>query len=142
MHTDAKTPIAIAVVERDGFFLVGRRPEGVPLAGLWEFPGGKVEPGETTQNAAARECREEAGLEVEVGAAYPTVEHEYGHGGVRLHFFACTPREPAGRPKPPFVWVPAARLAELPFPAANADLINELVEKSRWRDQVPPASGR
>ena len=131
MHpADPKTAIAIAVVERDGCFLVGRRPEGVPLAGLWEFPGGKVEPGETPQSAAARECREEAGLEVEVGAAYSTVEHEYNHGCVRLHFFACTPREPAALPKPPFTWVPAAGLAELPFPAANAHLVKELVEQS------------
>jgi mutator protein MutT len=135
MHAaDTKTSIAIAVVELDGCFLVGRRPEGALLAGLWEFPGGKVEPGETPRHAAARECREEAGLEVDVGAAYPTVEHEYGHGGVRLHFFACSPRDPAGEPKPPFVWVPAARLAELSFPVANARLIKELVEKRAATD--------
>ncbi|HWB12236.1 MAG TPA: (deoxy)nucleoside triphosphate pyrophosphohydrolase [Pirellulales bacterium] len=123
------TPIAVAVVEREGCYLVGRRPDGVPLAGLWEFPGGKVEPGETPEDAAARECREEAGLEVEVGAPYATVDHQYNHGRLLLHFFACRPLDPAAAPKPRFCWIPAARLAELPFPEANASLIKELVAK-------------
>jgi 8-oxo-dGTP diphosphatase len=125
--------IAIAVVERDGCYLCGQRPNGAPLAGLWEFPGGKVEPGETPQAAAARECREETGLDVEVGTAYPTVDHQYGHGRVDLRFFACRPREPDAAPKPPFAWIPAARLAELPFPEANAALVEELVAKTMGR---------
>src|SRR5437764_2006476 len=58
------TPIAVAVVEKDGHFLVGQRPEGVSLAGLWEFPGGKIEPGESPEAAAVRECLEETGVDV------------------------------------------------------------------------------
>jgi 8-oxo-dGTP diphosphatase len=124
------TTIAIAVVEREGCYLAGRRPEGVPLAGLWEFPGGKVEPGESPRSAAARECREEAGLDVQVGFAYPLVEHQYEHGRLLLHFFACTPSQPAAIPKPPYEWIPASKLGELPFPAANAALIKELIMAS------------
>src|SRR5262245_23048023 len=90
-QTAEPTPIAIAVVEHAGRYLVGRRPEGVPLAGLWEFPGGKVRDGETPEKAAASECLEETGLEVHVGQAYPEVVHAYEHGQVRLSFFACTP---------------------------------------------------
>ena len=123
------TTIAIVVVEHDGCYLIGRRPEGVPLAGLWEFPGGKVEPGETPQAAAARECLEEAGLEVHVGSAYPIVDHQYGHGRVLLHFFDCAPVNVAAPPKAPFEWVPVSKLVDLPFPAANAGIIKSLGER-------------
>ena len=128
--------IAIAVVEYQGCYLVGRRPEAAPLAGLWEFPGGKIEPGESAEQAAARECLEEAGLRILVGAAYPIVDHHYEHARVRLSFFACTPIEPAVPPKPPFEWRSAAQLAELPFPAANQSLIEHLtatVERNSFR---------
>lgn len=128
--SDLHTIIAIAVVEQDGCYLVGRRPQGVPLAGLWEFPGGKVEPGETPQQAAARECSEEAGLKVKVGSAYPTVDHQYDHGRVSLHFFACQPLDRNAVPRPPYEWVPARNLGELSFPAANEALIRELSQPS------------
>jgi mutator protein MutT len=119
--------IAVAVVEHDGRYLVGRRPEGVSLAGLWEFPGGKVEPGETAAEAAARECLEETGLAIEVGPAYELVEHEYEHASLRLTFFACSPVAPLPGPKPPFQWLTTAELARLQFPAANAALIGKLI---------------
>ena len=63
--------VAIAVVQHEGRFLVGTRPAGVPLAGLAEFPGGKVHAGEMPADAAARECLEESGLTVCVGEEYP-----------------------------------------------------------------------
>src|SRR5947209_11623433 len=83
------TAIAIAVVEHEGRFLIGLRPGGVPLAGLWEFPGGKVEPDELAENAAIRECLEEAGLVARITGEYPQVSHVYEHGALRLRFFAC-----------------------------------------------------
>lgn len=61
--------VVAAVIERDGLFLAARRTEPPALAGRWEFPGGKVEPGETEADALVRECREELGVEVAVGAA-------------------------------------------------------------------------
>jgi 8-oxo-dGTP diphosphatase len=117
------TRIAIAVVEHHGRYLIGRRPEGVPLAGYWEFPGGKVQAGETAEQAAARECLEETGLEVAVGEPYPAVVHQYAHGKVALEFFACRPLEPEQTPRSPFRWVLAADLGEYQFPEANGGLL-------------------
>ncbi|HEV2972046.1 MAG TPA: (deoxy)nucleoside triphosphate pyrophosphohydrolase [Pirellulales bacterium] len=122
-----RTQIAIAVVEQDGRFLVGRRPAGAPLAGLWEFPGGKVTAGETIEQAAARECLEETGLTVQVGEAYPVVRHDYPHGSVELHFFRCAPLGPNRAPGAPFIWLTAAELAELPFPEANRSILDQLL---------------
>ena len=122
-----RTEIAIAVVEHLGRLLIGRRASDAPLAGLWEFPGGKVEPGETPQQAAVRECLEETGLDVEVGEPYPAVTHDYEHDRVRLLFFACRPLDPEQSPTPPFRWVPAAELGQYAFPEANAALVEYLV---------------
>ncbi|HUY36667.1 MAG TPA: (deoxy)nucleoside triphosphate pyrophosphohydrolase [Pirellulales bacterium] len=130
------TRIAVAVVEHEGRFLIGPRPAGIPLAGLWEFPGGKVEFGETAAQAAARECQEETGLSIEVGASYPAVVHPYDHGRLALEFFACRPLDPQQPPLPPFRWVALDELAKYPFPAANAGLIEFLV-----RAAGPPATG-
>jgi 8-oxo-dGTP diphosphatase len=121
------TPIAIAVVEHDGRFLIGQRPPGVSLAGLWEFPGGKIEPGETPQAAAIRECREEAGLSVEAISEYPDEVQQYGHGAVHLHFIACRMQNDSPlEPMMPFQWVPRAALAEHAFPAGNRNLLKLL----------------
>src|SRR5205823_2933585 len=115
--TTANAPIdiAIAVVEMDGRFLIGRRAAGAVLAGLWEFPGGKVRPDELPPQAAARECLEETGLRIEVGEPYPQVVHQYEHGRVRLHFFACRPLDPRQLPAEPFRWVTAAELSQYEF---------------------------
>ena len=86
------TPIAVAVVEHRGKYLIGRRPEGAALAGLWEFPGGKVEPGESPADAARRECLEETGLDVVVGAPYPEVVQQYDHDRVRSAFLCLLAR--------------------------------------------------
>lgn len=130
MTPDASAPvrIAVAVVEHAGHYLIGRRPEGVPLAGQWEFPGGKVQAGETPRQAAARECLEETNLAVAVGEAYPVVVHDYKHGRVALEFFTCRPHDPSSPPKAPFRWVPAAELAGYEFPEANAALVAELTK--------------
>jgi 8-oxo-dGTP diphosphatase len=117
------TCIAIAVVEHNGKFLIGRRPDDVPLPNLWEFPGGKIKSGESAQQAAARECLEETGLEIEVGEEFPPVHHRYSYGELLLRFFRCHPRDPALAPHARFRWVVAADLANYEFPAANASLL-------------------
>jgi 8-oxo-dGTP diphosphatase len=121
------TRVAVSVVERDGAFLIGPRPEGVPLAGLWEFPGGKLREGETADVAAVRECREETGLAVEAIGHYSTVVEQYAHGLVEITFVACRSRGVLAAARPPFRWVAAAELASYSFPSANAALIRQLV---------------
>ena len=121
------TPIAIAVVEHDGRFLIGQRPAGLPLAGLWEFPGGKIEPGETPEAAAVRECLEETGVPVEPLSRYPEHIQAYDHDRVQLFFIACRPEPDANTlPLPPFRWAGREELAGLNFPAGNARLLSLL----------------
>lgn len=84
-----RTPVDVAVgvlVRPDGGFLLASRPEGKPYAGYWEFPGGKIEPGESIAKALARELREELGIDI--GAVHPWVTRlfDYPHARVRLHF--------------------------------------------------------
>jgi len=122
-------PIAVAVVLHGGKVLIGRRPEGVPLSGLWEFPGGKVRPGESLSEATARECREETGLEIRVGQPFPPVVHQYAHGRVCLTFFAAEPIAPNLPPKEPFRWVPLADLRAYPFPPANAPIVEQVLRQ-------------
>lgn len=119
--------IAIAIVERDDQFLVGVRPDGVPLAGYWEFPGGKVEAGETPAEAAARECREETGVTVEPLVELLTEEFTYDHGSVELHFFHCA-IQGVGTPCFPYRWVSRGQLRDLKFPAGNRQIVARLIE--------------
>ena len=126
--------IAIAVVRRDGNVLIGQRAAGTALAGLWEFPGGKIEPQETPERAAVRECLEEAGIAVEICGTFPIVVHDYDHARVRLHFFDCRPIEPISEPRPPYRWVAAAELSRYEFPAANAAIVQLLIADAATED--------
>lgn len=89
MNTERKRiDVAVAVVMRpDGTVLWGCRPEGKPYAGYWEFPGGKVEPGETVWQALVRELREELGITALEGGPWFVIEHDYEHALVRLHLY-------------------------------------------------------
>jgi len=123
--------IGIAVVEQDGQFLVGRRGDDVPLAGLWEFPGGKCRSDESPRECAVRECREETGLPVVAVELLHQTTHEYPHGTVELHFWRCRAEEAdVHSVHSGYRWVPAAELPSLAFPAANAPVIAALSEPS------------
>ena len=127
---DHPVRVAIAIVEQNGQFLVGVRPEGVPLAGLAEFPGGKVHDDEAAAAAAVRECHEETGLRVVVDREFYSITHRYDHGLLAIQFFLC--RLADGEQSTaisPFRWVTAGELAVLEFPAANIPVTEMLLVK-------------
>ncbi|MDF1553273.1 MAG: 8-oxo-dGTP diphosphatase MutT [Deferrisomatales bacterium] len=114
--------VVAAVIRRaDGRILLAQRLPGGPHGGLWEFPGGKLEPGETSEEALVREIREELGITVEVGERLLTVEHTYPHLAIRLTAYDC--RVSKGAPRrlhcQDLCWVSPAGLLERPMPAAD-----------------------
>jgi mutator protein MutT len=131
--------IAVAVVRQGDHYLIGQRQTGKPLAGMWEFPGGKVVPGELPSAAASRECLEETGLAVRVLGLNSDAFYRYDHATVTLSFFDCEAVDPQQVPKHPFRWVPAGDLAKYTFPPANAALVSRLLNPRTRSDS--PTSG-
>lgn len=115
------TDVAVGVLVRgDGHVLLGQRPVGKPYEGYWEFPGGKLEVGETVEQALARELQEELGITVLTSARWHVLEHDYPHAYVRLHFCKVTDwrGEPHGKEGQTLAWqVPPATVEPL-LPAA------------------------
>jgi mutator protein MutT len=124
----SRLTVVAAVVEEHGAFLVSRRQPGVHLAGLWEFPGGKIDPGETHEHALRREMREELDTDVDVGELVFEIEHAYPGRTVALFFYRCRLR---GTPRPllgqDVRWVTRAELATLGVPPADEELIARLI---------------
>jgi A/G-specific adenine glycosylase len=122
--------IVVGVVWRGKRLLIDQRPEEGLLGGLWEFPGGKVEEGETLEDALLREIREELGIRVRVLGPLATVQHAYTHFRITLHAFEC--RHVSGRARAiecsDWKWVELERLGEFAFPRANGRLI-ELLQR-------------
>ncbi len=127
---EEKCSHVVAGVLRDarGWVLLARRTEGRDLAGLWEFPGGKVEPGETPEDALARELREELGIEAVAGAAVACVEMDYPGKRLRLDVreaaFSGSPRGLEGQA---LAWVPLHRLRDYPMPPADVPVVDALL---------------
>lgn len=115
------TVAAGVIRDAEGRLCLSRRPAHKHQGGLWEFPGGKVEAGETAHHALARELHEELGLTVDASMPFMTVEHRYDDLRVILHFREVTAwhGEPHGREGQPVEWVPLAEISERAFPAAN-----------------------
>jgi 8-oxo-dGTP diphosphatase len=124
--------VTAAVIERDGTFLVTRRQAGTHLAGSWEFPGGKCDPGEPLAACLRRELREELDADAEIGAEVYTTTHEYPDRRVELHFLSCRLlTEPSAVLGQEMRWVARGDLESLEFPPADAELIRLLVNARR-----------
>lgn len=109
-------------------FLAARRPPSSPQAGLWEFPGGKIEPGESPENALCRELEEELGVMVRAPRLWTVVEHQYPRRAVRLHVFHVDAfsGEPFPREGQILRWVTPREAGALPFLPADRPLLTKL----------------
>jgi 8-oxo-dGTP diphosphatase len=118
---------AVALIDRDGRVLLAQRPEGKSMAGLWEFPGGKVEPGETPEAALIRELHEELGIETWKSCLAPLTfaSHPYESFHLLMPLFACRRWEgiPQGREGQAISWATPAQLRDFPMPPADLPLI-------------------
>jgi 8-oxo-dGTP diphosphatase len=118
---------AVALIDPDGRVLLAQRPEGKSLAGLWEFPGGKVELGESPEVALIRELREELGIETKASCLAPLTfaSHSYDDFHLLMPLFACRRWEgmATGREGQNLAWVRPERLRDYPMPPADLPLI-------------------
>jgi 8-oxo-dGTP diphosphatase len=130
-ETPERIDVALAIPVRAGWVLVGRRPPGVHLAGSWEFPGGRIEPGEEPSDAARRELLEETGLRSDSLEPLVLVVHDYADRPLRFHVFLA--HDPVGmlrrRPGGEWIWKSPEELRELQMPEANQSMLRAL----RWR---------
>jgi mutator protein MutT len=120
--------VSAALIFRPGKILITRRHADSHLGGLWEFPGGKREPGETFEECLVREIREELDMAISVGKLFETIAHDYPDKSVLLRFYICKPLQ--GEPQPlgcsELKWVKKKELGDYPFPAADARLLDKL----------------
>ena len=118
---------AVALIDVDGRVLLTQRPEGKSLAGLWEFPGGKVEPGETPESALIRELDEELGINTWASCLAPLTfaSHSYPEFHLLMPLFACRKWQgiPQGLEGQTLKWVRAMDLRSYPMPPADLPLI-------------------
>ncbi len=118
---------AVALVDVDGRVLLTRRPEGKPMAGLWEFPGGKVEAGETPEAALVRELDEELAIDVTENclAPFSFASHRYDDFHLLMPLYVCRVWDGVVRPREgqETKWVQPNRLRDYPMPAADKPLI-------------------
>ncbi len=125
---------AAVVVNRKGEVLVAQRREKSMLGGLWEFPGGGKEPGETMEQCVARELLEELGIQVDVGSRLMIVRHAYSHFTIALHVYMARIRK--GRPRAlhcaDWRWLPVDRLREVPYSRADLHVVERL-QRNDWK---------
>jgi 8-oxo-dGTP diphosphatase len=118
---------AVALIDRDGRVLIAQRPPGKPMAGLWEFPGGKVQAGETPEQALIRELSEELGIETEEACLGPFTfaSHSYESFHLLMPLYLCRVWKgtPAPREGQVLKWVRPDRLGDYPMPPADVPLV-------------------
>ena len=120
--------IVIAAIQKNGRYLLGKRPSKGLLGGLWEFPGGKIESGETPEQALAREIKEELGITIRSPEFLTSVKHAYTHFKVTLHIYHC--KQHKGTPTPKvhtqLKWTRKKDFGKLAFPKANHKFLSKL----------------
>lgn len=118
---------AVALVDADGRVLLTRRPPGKPMAGLWEFPGGKIGVGETPEEALIRELREELGIDTEESCLAPLTfaSHAYQDFHLLMPLYVCRVWQgrPEAREEQQLAWVKPKGLADYPMPPADRPLV-------------------
>ncbi|MBY5868767.1 8-oxo-dGTP diphosphatase MutT [Rhizobium leguminosarum] len=118
---------ACALIDTDGRILLAQRPEGKSLAGLWEFPGGKVEPGETPEETLVRELEEELGINTKIACLAPLTfaSHSYETFHLLMPLYICRRYKgiPQGREGQALKWVRPQALRDYPMPPADVPLI-------------------
>jgi 8-oxo-dGTP diphosphatase len=130
--------VSAALIFRDGKLLIAQRHATSHLGGVWEFPGGKREPGESFERCLAREIREELGVEISVGEFFEEISHTYPEKSVHLKFFICHLLR--GEPQPldcaALKWIEKSELAMHEFPAADAQLLEKLPMLANWTGEA------
>lgn len=125
----SRIDVSAALIFHDGKILITQRHAASHLGGLWEFPGGKCESGETFERCLVREILEELGVKISVGQLFEEITHDYPGKSVRLKFFIC--ELVAGKPQPldcaAFQWVSKNALTGYEFPAADKQLLERLI---------------
>jgi 8-oxo-dGTP diphosphatase len=130
--------VTAAVVRRGDTFLLTRRLKGTHLEGMWEFPGGKCEPGESLEACLRREIHEELGVDAQVKHLLLSTQHTYDTRHIELHFFACDlDAEPHPRLGQEIRWAARTELRALDFPPADAELIELLSEQREGEGSLP-----
>ena len=127
--------VSAALIFHNGKLLITQRRADAHLGGLWEFPGGKREAGETFEQCLVREIREELGVEISVGELFEGIRHDYPEKSVHLKFFTC--QLLSGEPQPldcaAVKWIEKSGLTAHEFPAADAQLLEKLKEPQlKW----------
>lgn len=123
-------PVVAGFLKKGDQILVGQRPENHSLAGLWEFPGGKIESNESPEQALARELREELGIEAEVGELKLAASHSYGEVNILILFYEILfwKGEPKAKHHLKLDWISPRDLFERPIPEANMRMKERLLQ--------------
>ncbi len=128
IRKDRWVPVVAGFLKKDGRVLVGQRPENHSLAGQWEFPGGKIEAGETPEKALARELEEELDIDASIGDLKMACTHSYGDVGILILFYEVLfwKGEPKAKHHLALEWIYPEELLDRSIPEANRKLIDQI----------------
>ncbi len=123
--------VSAAIIRKNEKFLICQRPKDKSQGLLWEFPGGKLEPGETGEQAIIRECREELGVTLKVDSFFMEVTHKYPDRTVHLSVYNCslTDSEPVKLEHNDMCWITASQCGEFEFCPADVEIIRRLADR-------------